>query len=112
MSKKTLNPAGPPAHVPRPARRRRGAVPVAPARQYAPGWFLQPVLAWWPDFTPSPVQASSETNASASERATLARQRAIAEGRASAHGTMLLPKTPKVPPPAWMSAVPAAVGKC
>lgn len=107
-------PAAPlPAHVSRPAKgRRKRPARTAPAREYPPGWFTRPVLAWWPDFKPAAPVDTEREGLSASARASAIRERRMADGHAAAAGTMALPNTPKGLAPAWLKASAAARGKC
>lgn len=111
---KTKTAAAVPAHVVRPPARRSGArvVPHVPAREYAPGHFLQPVLAWWPGWQPSPVQAPTVLSAAESIKATEGRQRLLAEGRAVFNSRVALPGSSAQRAPAWLGAAPTARSKC
>lgn len=91
-----------PIHVVREGRRRLKAARL-PARQYPPGYFLMPVLAWWPDWQPAAPRDHGAEGHSASQRASAIRERRMADGHADAAGTMALPNTPKGRPPAWMA---------
>lgn len=98
-----------PMHVVREGRRRPKAARL-PARQYPPGYFLMPVLAWWPDWQPAAPRDHAGEGVSASQRASAIREQRMAEGHADAAGTMALPNTPKGRGPQWLQAAAGRAG--
>jgi len=57
-------------------------------KTYPPGWFLEPVMAWWPDFKTSLLPKISDGKANALAAATAAGAEVRAAGKGWGNGTM------------------------
>jgi hypothetical protein len=81
-----------PAHLARPAPRAKLKKVETPAKEYPPGYFLEPVYAngtWPPMWRPAYLEPSQ--SAACREAAIRSRQ----QGKGWASGTILMPGTPK-----------------
>jgi hypothetical protein len=86
-------------HEHRQPKKRQG--PPTQPREYTPGWFTEPVLAWWPNWQPY-AETRKPGDPLASHHAMLSRRRAQESGVGWGRGTVQLPKTPQHDAPGWM----------
>jgi len=84
------------AHIPRPVSKPVGRR-QRPLPELRPGYFLEPVLAWWPDWQPyvlpddAPRKGRPAGDVEQSRRASESRRRAQATGTGWGAGTILMP---------------------
>ena len=87
-------------HLVRPGPRRRKAQAAPAVSSYPPGYFTEPVLAWWPRWK-SCLDFKAPTRDMVS-LAQAARQAAAESGTGWGRGTVVMPNTPKNDAPGWM----------
>lgn len=96
------------AHLVRPPQKPQGRRPRPQLREFAPGYFTQPVLRWWPGWQPYvlpgdvPRKGRPEGDIGQSQRAAQSRRRAQEAGVGWGKGTILMPNTPKNDAPGWL----------
>lgn len=87
-------------HLVRPGARQRKAQ-AAPARSsYPPGYFTEPVRAWWPMWESRMDAPKQGRDMCALAHA--ARRAAAETGTGWGRGTVLMPGTPKNDAPGWL----------
>ena len=95
------------AHLVRPPEKARGRR-QRPLREFAPGYFTEPVYAWWADWKPyvlpdeAPRKGRPTGDIGLSQTASQSRRRAQEAGIGWGRGTVLMPGTPKHDAPGWM----------
>jgi hypothetical protein len=88
-----------PMHLARATQRVKPAKVVKAATDYPPGYFLSPVLAWWPGWRSS-IEVTSNGRLAAAQLADAWSRAQTGTGWGS--GTVLMPNTPKNDAPGWM----------
>ena len=89
--------------VDKPKGRRQSALP-----ELRTGYFMEPVLAWWPDWKPAVLpedvarKGRPAGDVEQSRRAAESRRRAQESGAGWGAGTVLMPGTPTHDAPGWM----------
>jgi hypothetical protein len=86
-------------HLVRPGARQRKAQAAVAVPSYPPGYFTEPVRAWWPDWK-SRIEVTSNGRLAAAQLFD-AWSRAD-NGTGWGSGTVLMPNTPKNDAPGWM----------
>lgn len=96
-------------HLPRATKRHRKAIALPASSSYRPGYFTDPVRAWWPMWSPyvlpcdGPRKGRPPGDIGLSQQASAGRRRAQEQGTGWGKGTILMPNTPKNPAPGWIS---------
>lgn len=86
-------------HLLRPGARQRKAQAAAAASSYPPGYFTEPVRAWWPAWE-SKIAVTSNGRLAAAQLADAWSRAETGTGWGS--GTTLMPGTPKYDRPGWL----------
>lgn len=95
------------AHLSRPPEKARGRRQL-PLPELRPGYYLAPVLRWWPNWQPYvlpgdvPRKGRPPGDAEQSRRAAESRRRAQESGVGWGKGTVLMPGTPANDAPGWL----------